>query len=213
MLATAREFCADRRAMRGHHRSTFLLIILTFPCTWKVTHEREHVMKTRLTLIAVLFLSTPIALDAQEPLIDSLRWLFHRTSGTVMDTAEMLDETMYAFRPTDEVRSVGEILAHVAFSQFQFCAAAAGERNPNSENFEETRTTREPIIEALRRGFAYCDEVFDRTTDADAARPVNFLGPNTAAGVLAFNSAHVYSHYGNLVTYMRLRGIVPPTSI
>lgn len=160
----------------------------------------------------VLLIAVPGPLNAQQPIVDSLRWLFERTSGNVIATAEMLDESLYGYRPTPEVRTAGEILAHIAFSQFQFCAAAAGERNPNSEQFEETRTTKEGIIDALEKGFAYCASVYDRTTDADVGRQVNFLSQTTTAGVLAFNSAHIYEHYGNLVTYMRLNGIVPPSS-
>lgn len=168
---------------------------------------RRLILATAVTLVA-----TPWSTHAQEPLSDSLEWLFERTSGNVVATAEMLDDAMYAFRPTPEVRSAGEIIAHIAFSQFQFCAAAAGERNPNAENFEETRTTKAEILDALERGLAYCSSVHDRTTDADAAIPATFLGPNTRGGILAFNAAHIYEHYGNLVTYMRLNGIVPPSS-
>ena len=69
------------------------------------------------------------------------------------------------------------------------------------------------FIEALELGFGYCDEVFAGMTDARGAESVQFFtGPNTVFGVLAFNSAHNYEHYGNLVTYMRLNGIVPPSS-
>ncbi len=59
----------------------------------------------------------------------------------------------------------------------------------------------------------YCERVFARTTDAGAAASASFFGaPNTVGGILAFNSAHNYEHYGNLVTYMRINGIVPPSS-
>jgi uncharacterized damage-inducible protein DinB len=169
-------------------------------------------MLRRTALAIALLIAAPTALNAQQPIVDSLRWLFERTSGNVMATAELLDESLYGYRPTPEVRTAGEILAHIAFSQFQFCAAAAGERNPNSEQFEETRTTKASILDALEKGFAYCASVYDRTTDADAGRQVTFLSQSTTAGVLAFNSAHIYEHYGNLVTYMRLNGIVPPSS-
>ena len=68
-------------------------------------------------------------------------------------------------------------------------------------------------VEALEMGFGYCDEVHADMTDEAGARNVDFFtGPNTAFGVLAFNAAHNYEHYGNLVTYMRLNGIVPPSS-
>lgn len=170
-------------------------------------------MFKRLPLLALALLVTPVAVTAQEPLVESLQGLFEVTRQNLMATAHDLNAEMYAYRPTDEVRTSGQILAHVADSQFIFCSAAIGETNPHSGSFEETATTKTAIIAALERGFEYCEGIFNRTSDADAGRQVTFFtGPTTTAGVLAFNSAHNYEHYGNLVTYMRLNGIVPPSS-
>jgi uncharacterized damage-inducible protein DinB len=172
-------------------------------------------MTTRLfvTALALLF-ATPLTLTAQNAVVSSLKGLFDITKQNIMATAEMLDDELYAFHPTEEVRSVGRILAHVANSQHFFCSSAAGEDNPNTENLEETRTTKADIIAALEESFAYCESVYAKTTDAKGAEPVTFFGgPNTVSGVLAFNSAHNYEHYGNLVTYMRLNGITPPSSM
>ena len=168
----------------------------------------------KVTLAAlVLALSVPQAASAQT-VTSSLLGLFEITKDNIMASAQMLDEEMYAFRPTDEVRSMGELFAHIANAQFAFCSAAAGESSPQTENYEETRTTKAQILDALASGFAYCDGVYARMTDEMGARSVNFFtGPNTAFGVLAFNSAHNYEHYGNLVTYMRINGIVPPSSM
>ncbi len=165
-----------------------------------------------VTPVLALALCTPLTLRAQA-VTQSLQGLHGITKTNIMATAELLDEELYAYRPTEEVRSMGEILAHVANAQFMFCSAAAGEDNPNGENFEESRTTKAQIMEALEMGFGYCDGVYENMTDEAGAAPVQFFGgPNTAHGVLAFNSAHNYEHYGNLVTYMRMNGIVPPSS-
>ena len=167
------------------------------------------------TLIAaiVVGLAAPLSLSAQNPLVQSLKSVFDITKTNIMATAEILDDEMYTFRPTDEVRSAGEILAHIADGQFSFCGSAAGEANAGPENFEATRTHKAEIIEALELSFAYCERVFARTTDAGAAAATDsFDGTSTVGGMLAFNSAHNYEHYGNLVTYMRINGIVPPSS-
>lgn len=165
-----------------------------------------------VTPVLALALCTPVAARAQA-VTQSLEGLHGITKTNIMATAELLDEELYGYRPTDEVRSMGEILAHVANAQFMFCSAAAGEENPNGENFEESRTTKAGIVEALEMGFGYCDGVYEAMTDDAGAGPVEFFGgPNTVHGVLAFNSAHNYEHYGNLVTYMRMNGIVPPSS-
>ncbi len=170
---------------------------------------------TKPTLIATVavVLAAPLSLSAQNPLMQSLKGTFDITKTNIMATAEILDDAMYAYRPTDEVRTAGQILAHIADGQFSFCGSAAGEPGAGPENFEQTRTRKAEIIAALELGFAYCERVFARTTDAGAAAPADFFGaPNTVAGILAFNSAHNYEHYGNLVTYMRINGIVPPSS-
>lgn len=173
-------------------------------------------MIMRIAALALaLVLSAPFAVTAQEdPVSASLKGLHDVTQGNIMATAEMLDEELYAFRPTEEVRSMGEILAHIANAQFFFCSSAAGEDSPNTENYEETRTTKAEIVEALETGFGYCTEVYGKMTDDMGAEMVTFFGNEMAASaVLAFNSAHNYEHYGNLVTYMRLNGITPPSSM
>ena len=131
-----------------------------------------------------------------------------------MATAEMVPEELYSFRPTEEVRTLGAILAHVAAAQYMFCASAAREENPNSERFERTRTTKAEIISALEASFDYCERVYEKTTDESGTRMTKLLGEDYAvSGVLAGNSSHNFEHYGNLVTYMRINGIVPPSSM
>jgi uncharacterized damage-inducible protein DinB len=170
-------------------------------------------MKKLATAVLLLALSIPQAASAQT-VTSSLLSLFETTKDNIMASAEMLDEDLYAFRPTDEVRSMGELFAHIANAQYSFCSAAAGESSPATENFEQTRTSKSGIIAALEMGFGYCEGVFSRMTDDMGGRSLTFFGsPNTVFGVLAFNSAHNYEHYGNLVTYMRLNGITPPSSM
>ncbi|HZD03382.1 MAG TPA: DinB family protein [Longimicrobiales bacterium] len=161
-----------------------------------------------------LALLCPLALRAQDgAVVTSLKGLHDVTRGYLTSTAEVVPEDLYSFRPTEEVRTLGQILAHVANSQFVFCSAAAGEENPNTEDFEETRTTKEQIAAALEEGFSYCDGVYGKMSDETGTAMRTFFGQEMAAsGVLAFNSAHNYEHYGNLVTYMRINGIVPPSS-
>ncbi|MEZ4701051.1 MAG: DinB family protein [Rhodothermales bacterium] len=169
--------------------------------------------------IALLFaalISLPAAVLAQDgqPVIGSLKGLHDITANNILKAAEMLDESIYAFKPTDDVRTAGSIFAHIANAQFMFCSAAAGEQSPNSENYEETAKTKPQIVAALKKGLGYCSSVYGKMTDAAGAEMRNFFGNDMAAsGILAFNSAHNYEHYGNLVTYMRLKGITPPSSM
>ena len=143
----------------------------------------------------------------------SLKGLHSITAGNLMKTAELLDDEMYAYKPTDDVRSAGQILAHVANAQFMFCSVAAGQENPSKVNFEESATSKSDIIAALKSASEYCGGVYDAMTDEAGSEMKDLFGMQMAASaVLAFNSAHNYEHYGNLATYMRINGIVPPSS-
>lgn len=152
--------------------------------------------------------------SASRATMSSLRGLHDITAMNLMKTAEMLDEEIYAFRPTEEVRTAGAILAHVANAQFMFCSSAAGDENPNTVNYEEAATTKADVVAALRDGLDYCAGVYDGMSDEEGAQMRAIFGRDMAASaILAFNSAHNYEHYGNLVTYMRINGIVPPSSM
>ncbi len=170
-------------------------------------------MKLVSATAAVLCLFVLVSTPAHAQVTGSLNGLHQITVTNLEATAEKVPADLYDFRPTDEVRTLGQILAHVANSQYAFCSTASGRDNPMSENLEETATTKEQITAALADAFAYCDDVYASMTDERAAMMVNLFGNDMAvAGVLAFNSMHNYEHYGNLVTYMRINGIVPPSS-
>ena len=170
-------------------------------------------MKLVSTAAAVLLLVLAASAPAHAQLTGSLNGLHDITVTNLKATADKVPSDLYDFRPTDEVRTLGQILAHVANSQYAFCSAASGQDNPMSENLEETATTKAQITAALADAFAYCDAVYASMTDEQAAMTVSFFGGDMAVGgVLAFNSMHNYEHYGNLVTYMRINGIVPPSS-
>ncbi len=181
----------------------------------------KTVLAEGLAVSLVILLGLPAIALAQQPtetpadaVIPSLRGLHDITMTHIMKTAEMLDDRMYAYRPTEEVRTAGQVLAHIADAQFAFCSTAAGEKSPAQGSYEETAKTKTDIIEALETGFAYCAEVYAAMTDVTGAQMRDFFGNVMAASaILAFNSAHNYEHYGNLVTYMRINGLVPPSSM
>jgi uncharacterized damage-inducible protein DinB len=130
----------------------------------------------------------------------------------VLRTAEKVPEDLYSFKPTPEVRSLGALLGHIADGNSLICSVANGEK-PTFAPVNEKKTTRAELVAALKASFAACDKVFDATTDANASTPVDLFGQKqTRLGVLAFNNSHTWEHYGNLVTYMRLKNIVPPSS-
>ncbi len=137
---------------------------------------------------------------------------YERTKGILLRSAEKMPEENYNFRPVDTVRTYGQIIGHLADAQYLFCSIVSGEKNPGL-NIEKTKASKADLIAALKDGFAYCDKVYDSMTDAASLQMVKFFGNDAPKyAVLQINVGHNMEHYGNLVTYMRMKGIVPPTS-
>jgi uncharacterized damage-inducible protein DinB len=130
----------------------------------------------------------------------------------VLRSAEKVPENLYEFKPTPDVRSIAGLLGHIADGNNLLCGLAGGGK-PAVDRSNEKKTTRADLVAALNASYAACDRVFAATTDANATTPVDFFGQQqTRLGMLAFTTSHMWEHYGNLVTYMRLKNIVPPSS-
>lgn len=131
----------------------------------------------------------------------------------LLRSAEKMPEENYGFRPTEAVRSYGQIIGHLADSSYYFCSTARGEAY-TSRQIEKTRTSKAELIASLKDAIAYCNTAYSGMTDAAATQTVTLFGnENTPRlAVLNVNEIHSMEHYGNLVTYMRMKGIVPPSS-
>jgi uncharacterized damage-inducible protein DinB len=147
------------------------------------------------------------------PLTQGDRGAYEMVKGYIVKAAVQVPESLYAFKATAEVRSFGQIVAHIADSNYMICSAAAAETAPGGA-IEKTKTAKADLGAALAASFAYCDKVWSATTDASGAKAVKMpFGPEMPRlSALSFNTAHDFEHYGNLVTYMRLNKMVPPSS-
>lgn len=139
--------------------------------------------------------------------------VYNVAKSYVLKTAEQVPQEKYSFKPTPEVRSIAELLGHIADSNKMFCAIAGGQPQPAEDMGSEKLTDKAALIAALQNGYAYCDGIVAKLSDADLTKQVTLFGrPATVAQVIALNAAHNYEHYGNLVTYMRINKMVPPSS-
>ncbi|MGA9585650.1 MAG: DinB family protein [Terracidiphilus sp.] len=154
---------------------------------------------------------TPAAPPAN-PITMSEKGIYSSISGAVVKAAEKMPEENYAFKPTPDVRSFGQLVGHVADANYMFCSQASGQANPNKD-IEKTKTSKADLVSAVKDAVAYCDKAFDSMTDAKGSEMVKLFGFNLAKlSLFSLNTAHTDEHYGNMVTYLRLKGIVPPTS-
>ena len=131
----------------------------------------------------------------------------------ILRSAEKMPEENYGFKPAESVRSFGQILGHVADSHYYFCSAALGEKNP-AKAVEKTKSSKADLVAALKEAFAYCDRAYDGMTPATGAEMVKVFHdqPMPKVEVLTANAMHGVEHYGNLIVYLRMKGLVPPSS-
>lgn len=137
--------------------------------------------------------------------------MYRQGAAYILAAAEQMPEAEYGFKPTPEVRSFGQLIGHVTNAQFMICAAALGESSPATQNYEQV-TEKAALVEGLRASTAVCDRAYAQSDEAAAQVTRLFGQERTRLGALMLNAVHDFEHYGNLITYMRLKGMVPPSS-
>ncbi len=166
-------------------------------------------------MVRALLLTTAaaaIGFAQNNPMAADTKALYEITRDYILRSAEKIPDDLYSFRPVPEVRSVAELFGHIAEDQYVFCSPVKGEPSP-AVKIEKVKTSKSDLTAALKEAFAYCDTAYAKATDESLSAMVDFFGKKrTKSGVLNFNSIHNYEHYGNLTTYMRIKGIVPPSS-
>ena len=143
---------------------------------------------------------------------ESLRSLWAPITRNITLAAEELSEADYAYRPTPEVRTFGQLIGHLAGSQYMICAAALGDSARAEDDIEKSRTTKASLVEALKASTEYCNRAYAQADAALAGETELFGQKQTRMYVLGLNTVHNGEHYGNIVTYMRMKGMVPPSS-
>ena len=152
------------------------------------------------------------ALCAQDLLVKDAQGQWKQASTNVLKAAQKMPAEKYDYRASPEVRTFGGFVGHVADAGVMFCAAVAGEKK-SPPGAEKALKTKDALVAALTESIAYCDKVYAGVTGAASLETVKFFGQDrTRAGVMFFNNMHTYEHYGNIVTYMRSNGLVPPSS-
>lgn len=165
-------------------------------------------MRIQFSLLAALTALPGIA-AAQG--VATAKPFFDNMKSVITRSADLMPEADYAFKPVATVRTFGQLLGHLANENYDFCAAAKGAKNPNSVDFEKVTVKAEMVL-GLKAAFAYCDAAYTMS-DATGAEDTALFGQKmTKLRVLVFNAIHDAEHYGNIVTYLRIKGLVPPSS-
>lgn len=170
-----------------------------------------------MVMLALLFAGAAQAQTAN-PLTTGARLHYGIIKGYVTRAAAKMPEEQYSFRPAPEVRSFAQLIGHLADSNYRLCSVLAGQDPPRDAGIERTAKSKADLVTALSESFTYCDGQYAAMTDAAGTPIVKFEAGSEGARVpiqmprltvLAFHTAHAFEHYGNVVTYMRLKGVVP----
>jgi hypothetical protein len=152
------------------------------------------------------------ALQAQIPAshITEAKQRYAAIRDNLHKMAEAMPEENYSFKPTPDIRSFGELIAHVADAQTGICGGAAGAPKRGTA---AGKTSKAELVAALKESSASCDAIFEATTEANSGAPVSMGSlKGSRLGLLEYNTGHDAEEYGYLAVYMRLKGLVPPTS-
>lgn len=157
------------------------------------------------------------------PLVESMQATYNAYKSYFIAASKEMPDDGYGFRPQTqpaadhkEVRTFSQLMGHIASENYTFCAAAEGAAAPaGTSDIEQAKDAKADLTKAVADSFAFCDRVWAATTDKNASTPEELpfnMGHNTRLGVLLFSAAHDAEHYGNVVTYLRAKGLVPPSS-
>jgi uncharacterized damage-inducible protein DinB len=139
--------------------------------------------------------STP---DKTPDVTTELRNGFNEVNGWVMKAAEAVPADKYSYRPADSVRTFGQLIAHLADSYNYFCAHGAGNKVEWSEAVEKGGVDKDTLLPKLKEAVGKCDAAYG--------------AGNFQFRPLFANLGHTSLHYGNIITYMRMMGLKPPSS-
>ena len=158
---------------------------------------------------------------ANRPLGGVIQRSFNVFANYLVMAAEMMPESGYTFRPTPQLRNFGEQINHATASHYSFCNQAGlppGVQKQTAPNIK-TLTAKPAIVAALRESIVYCDRVLAAATESWLTESAAGLGGSSSGLIQAirahsfiYNAVHSAEDYGTITTYLRMQGVVPPST-
>jgi len=149
-------------------------------------------------------------LPAENAMITENKQNYETIKTNILKSAEKMPDEAYSFQPTKEERTWAELMGHIADANTGICTGAAGEMKRGGA---AKLTSKAELVKALQGSFETCDGVWAATTDANASGMVKMRNRDlTRLGMLIYNTTHDNESYGTMAVYLRLKGVVPPSS-
>lgn len=184
---------------------------------------RTHSAALWGALVVTAFLSVPASAGAQErvdPMAATVAQWFTMIERSFVGLAEAMPEENYGFKPTggafEDARSFGQQIKHVACGNFAFFNEIEKKTPPErcDTGGPSPARTKAELLAYLRESFAYAGGVLNTMTPANALESAGgpYGGQSTRLGLATLAVWHASDHYGQLVIYLRMNGLVPPAS-
>ena len=168
-------------------------------------------------ILLLAFAATPLLAQVQQGAdpsrasVAAARASWLTAHSYLVRAAEQMSEADFAFKPVATVRSFGQIVAHVADDETGWCAQILGEPVKQTQ-YEKRLTAKADIVKAIRDAGTYCEKAYGLTDSQATGVTTIWGGQQPKIKGLMDNAAHDWEHYGNIVTYLRIKGMVPPSS-
>lgn len=151
-----------------------------------------------------------LAVRAQPSPSAEIKQSYGRIKNNLTKAAEKMPEDLYSFKASPDIRTFGALIAHIADSQTRTCNAVLGEAKTGTAG---SKTAKADLVAALKDSFADCDKAIDSLSDANLTQGVKMGNREVSKiGAMAGVIVHSNEEYGYLAVYMRVKGIVPPSS-
>ena len=166
-------------------------------------------------LLALVAATTPSSLSAQAPapsMAKELAASFQRASNEIIDIAEVMPGEKYGYKPTPEIATFGDQLVHVAGITQRFIDTAKGTK---TEAAHHGAMAKPEVIALLKKTFQTGQDMISPLTDAQLSEPMKFpFGDRTVTRATFWQGQlfQIRNHHGQLIVYLRMNGIVPPTT-
>ena len=166
----------------------------------------------RILCISLFVVTGPLAAQAPSGPVATSKDVWSSTINYIIKSAEQMPEANYSFKASPDVRSFGQLIGHVAGAQYQFCSAVLGETSGGEGDIEKSKTSKADLVAAIKASTEYCRKAY-MVSDATAQGMIKVFGEDrTKLYALISNASHDAEHYGNIVTYLRMNKMVPPSS-
>ena len=182
-------------------------------------HHRGMKLTLALTVMCTAIAAVPAAPQSPPPtgqkftLANTMIQGYTAIQRDLLEAAELMPDADYDFKPTPETRPFGQLISHVALSQFGFCSFLQGGPSPKAAEKDETPRSKAVLIALLKESATFCNPLVSAMTDESMVQLIK-AGPVEGARGLLLAALNIHGNemYGTIAVYLRLKGIVPPTT-